>query len=397
MGRQDVTTEELLAGAFLSMQPASTLISLARDVGGGIISGYAQQTLLIKCFRNEVYMRYPASKAYVRNVLKNIILTAEQEGQEVLDDLYDMHSILFQTEKQLAERCYKTITFMIPDETISNLTCTLGDEGMLKAVERKLVTLRVSLNMLDGDTGYSIWPAGLFLSEFFLYYPELVKGYSCLELGSGTGICGVWLSRLSCSKLVLTDGSLSTLVNLRHNLSINGILQPSGENFHTTQDVNNPSNVECRQLLWETATQEELDSFNAEVIIGADLIYDPTPLVPILAGLLRPKRNSKGSSNCSQVTQDELTINSSTENGEVGKVLPEKSKGDGNGLIYPVAYLAQAIRNVTTLELFISMVSRAGLELIDVTDTMKPPKCLPDLDGFDRSQIRIHKVFYPSS
>lgn len=99
MGRQDVTTEELLAGAFLSMQPASTLISLARDVGGGIISGYAQQTLLIKCFRNEVYMRYPASKAYVRNVLKNIILTAEQEGQEVLDDLYDMHSILFQTEK----------------------------------------------------------------------------------------------------------------------------------------------------------------------------------------------------------------------------------------------------------------------------------------------------------
>ncbi|KAL2650618.1 hypothetical protein R1flu_018746 [Riccia fluitans] len=375
MGRVDATAEELLVAGFLSMQPAATLISFAREVGGGVISDSAQQIVLNKCLGNEVHLRYPSSKAYVRNVLKTVILTAEQEGQEVLESMYETYAVFSQAEQQLAERCYKTITYMIPDETISNLARTLGHERMVKALERKVVTLRVSLNMLDGDTGYFIWPAGLLLTEFLLSYPELVKGYSCLELGSGTGICGVWLARLCCSKLVLTDGSLSALANLRHNLTINGFRQPSDEDLSPNDGQ---FQVECRQLLWETATEEELASFNAEVIIGADLIYDPAPLVPVLAGLLRPK--SKPSQEANGIQRSENQIGHAS---------------DGKEVIHPVAYMAQAIRNLNTLESYLSMVSQAGLQLVDITESISFQKCLPELLGFDRGQVRIHKVFYP--
>jgi hypothetical protein len=41
------------------------------------------------------------------------------------------------------------------------------------------MTLNVSDNMLDGNTGCHEWEAGFLLAEFVLSHPELVRGELC--------------------------------------------------------------------------------------------------------------------------------------------------------------------------------------------------------------------------
>lgn len=49
-------------------------------------------------------------------------------------------------------------------------------------------------------------------------------GTRCAELGCGPGLVGVCLQRLGVGSILLTDGDAETLLNCRHNLSINSML-----------------------------------------------------------------------------------------------------------------------------------------------------------------------------
>ncbi|XP_020961092.1 putative uncharacterized protein DDB_G0277003 [Arachis ipaensis] len=75
--------------------------------------------------------------------------------------------------------------------------------------------------MLKGDTGCSIWPSSLFLSELILSHPKLFSNKSCFEIGSGVGLVGLCLAHVEASKVILSDGDLSTLANMKFNLELN--------------------------------------------------------------------------------------------------------------------------------------------------------------------------------
>jgi hypothetical protein len=85
--------------------------------------------------------------------VKAIILAAESDGYEVMDDLYDLHLHFLDVEQGVAERCYATFSFRISEDAKANLAQALGDEVTSHLIGKKLLTLRVSLNILDGDTG----------------------------------------------------------------------------------------------------------------------------------------------------------------------------------------------------------------------------------------------------
>lgn len=59
---------------------------------------------------------------------------------------------------------------------------------------------------------------------------------------------------------------------------------------------------------------------------------------------------------------------------------------------FPVAYIASAVRNPETLMLFVETTNRAGLEIMDISESMRPSRCFPEISGFDRSRIVIHRV-----
>ncbi|XP_025702735.1 uncharacterized protein [Arachis hypogaea] len=132
-------------------------------------------------------------------------------------------------------RVCKRISYIFPDG------CS---ELQSKQHSRVLVfTLQCSVNMLEGDTGCSIWPSSLFLSELILSHPKLFSNKFCFEIGSGVGLVGLCLAHMKASKVILSDGDLSTLANMKFNLELNHL------NIETDmpQGSEDPSMLECRE------------------------------------------------------------------------------------------------------------------------------------------------------
>ena len=125
------------------------------------------------------------------------------------------------------------------------------------------------------------------------------QGKRVLELGSGTGVSGVFLSRLhpSPSSVVLTDYSLAVLENLEYNLMANGVLiSPSfiPESSIPIQASKEPresaqaAHIRTCVLDWQSC--EDLDDIGeVDLVLGADITFDPVltcSLIPLIARLL---------------------------------------------------------------------------------------------------------------
>ncbi|MCO5603506.1 hypothetical protein L7F22_057657 [Adiantum nelumboides] len=209
------------------------------------------------------------------------------------------------------------------------------------------------------------WPAGIFLSEFLLGNPAIFSGQPCLEVGAGAGLSTICLGLLNASKVIGTDGNHFTLANLRHNIAINATL------------LGEKTSVEVHELCWESANEKVVTEFGAEIIVGADLIYDVSSiphLVRLLTMLLsgRFKHANSCQSENSSSNEHEYTSQTSVHR--------------------PVAYLATVIRNVETMATFASSACQAGLIVEDVTETMRPPVFLPQITDIDRSAICLHRL-----
>lgn len=59
---------------------------------------------------------------------------------------------------------------------------------------------------------------------------------------------------------------------------------------------------------------------------------------------------------------------------------------------FPVAYIASAVRNPETLIYFVETVRKAGLRMIEVSESMRPATCLAEINGLNRSTILIHRL-----
>lgn len=386
----DETRRTLLA-SFLSMETPNLIVKLARYAGNGSISYDVQHFFYNSCLNNLIVKKFPPSRMYLRSVLKQLILAAESEGEEVLGDLYEQQITLLKSPKELeifgepTRRCFRSYLYSVSDDTISNIADCIGMVHASK-FRNLIITIRVSVNMLEGSTGCYAWPAGLFLSELLISYPGIFSGRCCLEIGAGAGVSSICLAHLNASKVIVTDGNLSTVANLRQNLLIND-LRVFGETVSPReQHLRKASTtlVECHELLWESATEQTIANFGADILIGADLIYDPT-CIPHLVRVLRlflsrhevvKARPGEGFS------QDQ----SSAQNQHPDKL--DSCIKDG----MPIAFLATAIRNMETLNMFISSAHLAGLLVEDVTHTMKPSVFLPHVTEIDRSAICLHKV-----
>ncbi|KAK6124090.1 hypothetical protein DH2020_042175 [Rehmannia glutinosa] len=249
---------------------------------------------------------------------------------------------------------------------------------------RKLeVQLRCSVNMLEGDTGCSIWPSSLFLSEFILSFPELFANKCCIEVGSGVGLVGICLSHVKASKVILSDGDFSTLANMKVNLELNHLRtgnQTSGNVLH--QDM-----VQCVCLPWESASEDDLRGFSPDIILGADVIYDPSclpHLVRVLAVLLKHDRSD------AEVNADRDSDTS-----------PRKETSNGSSadelLIHPsvedrVAYITFVVRNIDTFNYFLALVEQANLIITDLSEKIQVSNFLPYLRSYNRSTIRLFKI-----
>ncbi|XP_009385080.2 uncharacterized protein LOC135597802 isoform X3 [Musa acuminata AAA Group] len=347
----DVTSFLYLKSAFLAMEPAHFLISLARQAGGGSITTKVQTFILEDCIKDIVGKGTELNHKYIKNILQKLIVSVESTSDIVVEDLYEKFAyyLTIQLDDQLLEennRIYKQITFLL----------SLGQKCS-SAMDLK-VPLQCSLNMLEGDTGCALWPSSLFLSEFILSYQEV-------------------FSKKFCFEVVLTDGDISTLANMKSNIELNHLELPS-------ERTSAKPMVECKYLPWESASKRELQDYEPEIILGADVIYDPhciPHLVRVLSALLSPTSSEpKGNgANCCGPTQD---------TDDADKLLQNKEEEA------PVAYIATVIRNQKTFDYFLRVATESPLSVLDVTEMMKPMSLLPYMLSYDRSSVHLLKVSF---
>ncbi|XP_051126026.1 uncharacterized protein LOC127247961 isoform X2 [Andrographis paniculata] len=330
-----------MVSAFLAMEPPDVVLSFARELCGGCITESVQSFIWRRCI----------SKAwqgdYMRRFLKKLIGDIESSGGVVLDELYEQYTSMISLQDGSTNSgnlwILKTISFLFPDESAGISSCLTSKQFEVR--------LRCSTNMLEGDTGCSIWPSSLFLSEFILSHPEIFANKCCFEVGSGAGLIGICLSYVKASKILLSDGDFSTLANMKFNLELNDL--STGDN--TSDNLVQHKKVHCICLPWESATDEELLGLSPDIILGADIIYDPSclpHLIRILAVLLKHK-----------------SINSHTH---VSDALPADTlvcaNGTGGG---PVAYFASVIRNEDTFNYFLALAEESNLRVTDLTGNVQ--------------------------
>jgi predicted nicotinamide N-methyase len=134
-------------------------------------------------------------------------------------------------------------------------------------VDGLIIEERPSGNQFYGEY---IWTSGLFMCDFLKRSPELVKGKRVLELGSGTGLTGLYAAKLGASHVTLTDFIDFNIENIKRNIKENGL-----------ERVTEP-----RWFKWGTNMREQWD-----VIIGSDIIYpamDKDALINAIKMHLKP-------------------------------------------------------------------------------------------------------------
>jgi len=161
-----------------------------------------------------------------------------------------------------------------------------------------------------------------------------------LELGCGLGAVGVVLSRVGAARVLCTDGDSQTVANCTLNVGTHGVHAnwPGGVDGHSA--------LEVKQLHWEDGWKEEN---GVDVVLGADLLYDPGHIRPLM-GILK----------------EVLHASAAQRKGLSGLAV----EGDGSMVKQPepVAYIATTLRNESTMQQWIDAVAADGeLQLEDVT------------------------------
>ncbi len=194
-----------------------------------------------------------------------------------------------------------------------------------------------------------------------------------MELGAGAGIVGVALARVGAGQVVCTDGDAQALDNCVHNLTNNLGVLDGGQ-------------MRAERLAWD----EGCAHLAPDVILGADLLYDPIPIPALLrlvkqllqlgsARQAREQRVGWGAGSGSGSTKTESNglstvvegphggaVGSGGEGGEGGIKGPhggavgsgaEGGEGGRKGGEGAVCYLATMRRIESTLQVFLDGVS----------------------------------------
>uniref|UniRef100_A0A8C2U6G5 Eukaryotic elongation factor 2 lysine methyltransferase n=1 Tax=Coturnix japonica TaxID=93934 RepID=A0A8C2U6G5_COTJA len=193
----------------------------------------------------------------------------ESTAAEPLDELYDALARVLNEEE--STQCYKS--YLLPSG--------------------EAVTLSESVAIISqGTTGLVTWDAALHLAEWATENPAVFTNRTVLELGSGVGFTGLVICKTCNPKTyIFSDYHHCVLKQLTENIRLNGFtLQPETMNPAQGQEAERKESQQPKlivaELDWGSVTEKQLLALQADVIIAADVIYDPEVTLS-LTGMLQ--------------------------------------------------------------------------------------------------------------
>ncbi|XP_065347850.1 protein-lysine N-methyltransferase EEF2KMT isoform X1 [Cloeon dipterum] len=230
-------------------------------------------------FELETVHKYPVKMSLQKWFLKFLMDKLEACSCDISEKFFYLYCDLLQREKEFQEAQYHH--FPLPS---SNKCIIIKGDG----------------NFLSGGTtGLSLWQAGFALAEWCLENRERLVGKTVLELGSGCGFTGMAIAAgCSAKQVIMTDGHKKVLQQLVETVNINcseeKIEVGTGEN----QDLLLKTCVEetavsVLNLPWENSSDVIIEE-PPELIIAADVVYDPSAFKDLSNTLLNLLARTKG-------------------------------------------------------------------------------------------------------
>ncbi|XP_051487929.1 protein-lysine N-methyltransferase EEF2KMT [Apus apus] len=229
--------------------------------------------ILRKTILHPLCVRYPPSTKYRRCFLTQLIKKHESTAAEPLDELYEALAGVLNEEE--STHCYKN--YLLP--------------------RGACVTLVESLAMISGGTtGLVTWDAALHLAGWAMEHRELFSDRTVLELGSGIGFTGIAICKTCNPKTyIFSDCHHQVLKQLRENICLNGLVLEPEASGHAPAELqgleagaanNQKPQVVVAKLDWGSVTEKQLVGLQPDVIIAADVVYDPE-VTSALIGMLQ--------------------------------------------------------------------------------------------------------------
>lgn len=225
-------------------------------------------------------VKYPPSAKYRRCFLTELIKKLESTAAEPLDELYQALADVLKEEEE-STHCYKN--YLLPS----------GD----------CVSLCESTALISGGTtGLLTWEAALHLAQWALQNPGLFRDRTILELGSGIGFTGIAICKTCQPRtFIFSDCHPRVLRQLGENIQLNGFtpepdvtwsIQTESQGQEVEgQSCQNPK-VVVAELDWGSVTEKQLLGLRADVVIAADVVYDPE-IILALIGMLQKLSTSR--------------------------------------------------------------------------------------------------------
>ncbi|KAJ6601329.1 hypothetical protein DFH09DRAFT_969966 [Mycena vulgaris] len=288
------------------------------------------------------FQAYPPSKQYQKSFWKWIIPHLEKKMSADPDSELEVDSRIYEHYLELLNSSLgpgggpQLTGQSPPSQSYITHFWRPGNEILLPSAAVDLgtyqtTTLLESRTMIEGGTtGLRTWLASLVLAQHLILNPGLIHGKRILELGSGTGFLGSVVASLQ----LLDPAPPGTLWMSDINDSV---LSRCRDNVHLPCNLSSSHpDARCCFLDWSTALDPDgiapltsllNDEIDADLIFGADIVFDPD-LIPALVAVLRLALQPGARPRC--------------------------------------ALVALTVRNPTTMQKFMDAVESGGLTLLEI-------------------------------
>jgi hypothetical protein len=118
----------------------------------------------------------------------------------------------------------------------------------------------------DSNVGGRVWHSAPVMCRWLASIAAEIDGAAVVELGCGTGACGIYCTALGASRVVLTDGGAEPLLRL------------AAQNLRVARESDARVArciAEVRPLAWGCSDRSLPEGY-FDWIIGSDIIYDPS-------------------------------------------------------------------------------------------------------------------------
>ncbi|KAI6048007.1 putative methyltransferase-domain-containing protein [Pisolithus marmoratus] len=210
-------------------------------------------------------------------------LSGNEEDNEIDERMYQHYTTLIPSvcANALPSDSYITHYWKPPDSTFSS-------DAEVEPTYETITLLESRTTIAAGTTGLRTWRASFALAQYLIEHTGLVAHRAVLELGSGTGFLGIVVACLQLRfdltsanppAIYLTDVNPYVLDRCQSNMK----LPCNRSSCHP--------NIAYRLLDWCDAisSRNSLTSFlvntNAEIILGADVVFDPALVPPLVTTL----------------------------------------------------------------------------------------------------------------